>query len=426
MQIAAIIISLGIAVVGVALFGQVLVRMYKTITMGQPAPGRTGNPWARTKNLVVEFGAHTRLARRGKRWIGTAHWFVMTSFGLLFLTLVTAFGQLFLPTFQIPLIGHWWPYQFVTELFTVTGLIAIVGLMAVRLAIRPRSHDRGRKSRFYGSIMWQAYYVEYTILGVMLCILVLRGAECALENGSRFSMEYFFSAPIAQALFKTAPAGTLDNVIWAVATLKIVISFAWMITISLNSNMGVAWHRFLAFFNIWFKKKEDGGTALGALSPMLSNGEPIDFEDPDEDAVFGVGKVEDFSWKGLLDFSTCTECGRCQDQCPAWNTGKPLSPKLVVLSLRDNAHAKAPYVLAGGGLDMAGEEKATEEMLKNVPHDVLAEAARPFVGSPEDNAVIDVDALWSCTTCGACVEQCPEDIEHVDHIVDMRRYQVMI
>ena len=424
MQIAAIIISLGIAVVGLALFGQVLARMYKTITMGQPAPGRTSSPWERTRNLVVEFGAHTRLARKGKRWIGAAHWFVMVSFGLLFLTLVTAFGQLFSPTFQIPLIGHWWPYQFVTELFTVAGLIAIVFLMAVRLRNLPRS--KGRKSRFFGSVMWQAYYVEYTILGVLLCILTLRGAEAALENGSRFSMEYFFSAPIASALFKTASVDTLHNVIWAVATLKIVISFAWMITISLNSTMGVAWHRFLAFVNIWFKKKDDGGTALGALNPMLSGGEPIDFEDPDEDAVFGVGKVEDFSWKGLLDFSTCTECGRCQEQCPAWNTEKPLSPKLVVLALRDHAHAKAPYVLAGGGLDMAGEEKATEEMLKGIPHDVLAEAARPLVGSPEDNAVIAAEALWSCTTCGACVEQCPVDIEHVDHIVDMRRYQVMI
>ena len=137
MQIAAIIISLGIAAVGIALFGQVLVRMYRTITMGQPAPGRTGNPWARTKNLVIEFGAHTRLARRGKRWIGAAHWLVMVSFGLLFLTLVTAFGQLFSPTFQLPLVGHWWPYQFISEMFTVAGLLAIVFLMGIRLKNLP-------------------------------------------------------------------------------------------------------------------------------------------------------------------------------------------------------------------------------------------------------------------------------------------------
>ena len=133
---------------------------------------------------------------------------------------------------------------------------------------------------------------------------------------------------------------------------------------------------------------------------MMSGGKPIDLEeaDPDKD-TFGVSKIEDFSWKGLLDFSTCTECGRCQSQCPAWNTGKPLSPKLIVLSLRDHAYAK----LQGG-----------------------TETERPLIGGESEFGVIDPDALWACTTCGACVEQCPVDIEHVDHIVDMRRYQVMI
>jgi len=199
-----------------------------------------------------------------------------------------------------------------------------------------------------------------------------------------------------------------------------------MIVVSLNTNMGVAWHRFLAFPNIWFKREATGGTALGALLPMTSGGKQIDFTDPGDDDVFGVSQVEQFSWKGLLDFSTCTECGRCQSQCPAWNTGKPLSPKLLIMSLRDHAHAKAPYLLAGGGKTMEGEEKASEEQLAGVPAAALAEAERPLIGTAEENGVIDPDVLWSCTTCGACVEQCPVDIEHVDHIVDMRRYQVMI
>jgi Fe-S oxidoreductase len=423
MQIAAIIISLGIAAVGLALFARVLTRMYRLIASGQPAPGRTGDPIARTKTLVREFMLHTRLARKGKRWIGAAHWTVMVSFGLLFFTLVTAFGQLFDVRFQLPLIGRWWPFELTTELFTAIGLTGILFLMARRLADRPAR--KGRGSRFYGSVMWQAYYVEYTILGVLICILLLRGAENALEAGGAYSVHYAFSWPVSR-LFTGMNATALRNTIWLLATLKIVISFAWVITIALNANMGVAWHRFLAFANIWLKRKQDGSTALGALSPMLSGGEPIDFEDPPEDAVFGVGKAEDFTWKGLLDFSTCTECGRCQEQCPAWNTGKPLSPKLVMLSLRDHAHAKAPYLLAGGGKDADGKELGDPERLASLPDAALAEAERPLVGALDQGAVIDPDALWSCTTCGACVEQCPVDIEHVDHIVDMRRYQVMI
>jgi Fe-S oxidoreductase len=182
-------------------------------------------------------------------------------------------------------------------------------------------------------------------------------------------------------------------------------------------------HIFLAPINVSAKRLP---TALGPLEPIRHEGKPIDFEDPPEDAAFGRGKVEDFTWKGMLDFSTCTECGRCQSQCPAWNTGKPLSPKLLVLSLRDHAYAKAPYLMAGGGLTMTGEEKASQEQLAGVNVLAMAESQRPLIGGADVNGVIDPDVLWSCTTCGACVEQCPVDIEHVDHIVDMRRYQVMI
>ena len=137
--------------------------------------------------------------------------------------------------------------------------------------------------------------------------------------------------------------------VYVVATVKILTSFAWMITIALQPTMGVAWHRFLAFPNIWFKRNSSGRTALGAATPLTVGGRPFDMdalEDMEEGEPLGVGAVEHFTWKGLLDFSTCTECGRCQSQCPAWNTEKPLSPKLLVMALRDHADAKAPYLKA--------------------------------------------------------------------------------
>jgi Fe-S oxidoreductase len=423
MQVVAIVVSLAITLVGCALLARVVKFQYDLVNVGQPAPGRTDSPAERTKTLFREFLGHTRLARPTKRWIGAAHWTVMVSFGLLFLTLINAYGQLFSATFQLPVIGRWWPYELVTEFIAVLSLFGILLLMIVRLANLPSR--KGRGSRFYGSVMWQAYYVEYTILGVVLCVLTLRGLEMDLETSGQYSVHYAFTYPVAQ-IFQGESVGTLKDVIWFVAMLKIVISLAWVITISLNASMGVAWHRFLAFFNIWFKKKADGGTALGALSPMRSRGELIDFEDPKDDDIFGVGKVEDFTWKGLLDFNTCTECGRCQAQCPAWNTEKPLSPKLLIMSLREHAHAKAPYLLAGGGLDGEGNEKLSDEAYAALPDAVRTEAERPLVGTAAENGVIDPDVLWSCTTCGACVEQCPVDIEHVDHIIDMRRYQVMI
>ena len=336
----------------------------------------------------------------------------------------TAFGQLFDAHFALPLIGHWFVFEWVTELFTWAMLVAIVAFIGYRTT-RPKQRERGPDGRFYGSTMWQAYFVELVILGVGLCIITLRGLEYALMDatGEDPSVFHFPLTSWLGEAFSGMSTGTVENAIYLVAMLKIVISFTWMIVISLNPTMGVAWHRFTAFFNIFFKRNPER-TALGGLQPMMVDGKPIDFEnieELDEDAPMGVGKVEDFAWKGILDFTSCTECGRCQSQCPAWNTEKPLSPKLLITNLRDHAYAKAPYLLAD------------PDERDGLPDEVKAAAERDLVGAtegdptlPTGGAVIDPDVLWSCTSCGACVQQCPVDIEHVDHIVDMRRYQVLI
>ncbi|MFI6848597.1 (Fe-S)-binding protein [Kitasatospora sp. NBC_00085] len=421
MQLAAIVISLVTFVIGTALAARGALYIFKVVRTGQSDPTRFGEPVQRVKTVAVEFVGHTRMNRWGV--VGIAHWFVAVGFFSLVLTIVNAFGQLFDAEFALPIIGHWMLWQLFVELLGTLTTAGIVTLMVIRLLSLPSRS--GRKSRFAGSIAWQAFYVEYTILGIGLCILMLRALEGALNGVDSYGPEHLVSYPLVSA-FSGLQHGTLENLIYFFAMLKICISFAWATTIGINPSMGVAWHRFLGFFNIYFKREEDGGTALGALRPMTSGGAPIDFEDPADDAVFGVSQVEHFSWKGILDFSTCTECGRCQSQCPAWNTGKPLSPKLLIMSLREHAFGKAPYLLAGGGKDTEGEEKATAEQLAGVPAAALAEAERPLIGTAEENGVIDPDVLWSCTTCGACVEQCPVDIEHIDHIVDMRRYQVMI
>ncbi|MFE7125114.1 (Fe-S)-binding protein [Streptomyces sp. NPDC057617] len=431
MQLAAIIVSLVLAVVGVALFGRAIGQIYRFVRLGQdvPAGTRTDEPARRTLTLAKEFLGHTRMNRWGI--VGVAHWFVAVGFFTLVLTLVNAFGQLFKADWLLPVIGGWTPYEVFVELIGALTTLGILTLIVIRQLSLPGRADR--KSRFAGSNFGQAYFVEAVILIIGLAILLLRGLEGALHHADSYQAAYLVSYPLVAA-FKGLSTGTLQNLVYLIAMIKIGTSFIWMITVALKTDMGIAWHRFLAFPNIWFKREADGSTALGALLPMASGGKEIDFEDPAEDDVFGVSQIEHFSWKGLLDFSTCTECGRCQSQCPAWNTGKPLSPKLLIMSLRDHAHAKAPYLLAGGGKNAEGEEKASAEQLAGVPAAALAEAERPLIGTLEAasdggfaaGGVIDPDVLWSCTTCGACVEQCPVDIEHVDHIVDMRRYQVMI
>jgi Fe-S oxidoreductase len=185
--------------------------------------------------------------------------------------------------------------------------------------------------------------------------------------------------------------------------------------------------------------------ALGPLLPIYYKGEPVNYEDPPDDATFGKGHIADFTWKNYVDFMACTECGRCQSQCPAWNTGKPLSPKLMIMNMRDTMFAQAPYLLAAKG-EHPGLGEMHEQALASVSEEVRGQVERPFIGSREGSEhsaedgytfdghrttglelpIIDQEALWACTTCGACVNQCPVDIEHIDHFVDMRRNQVMI
>ena len=393
-------LALALIVVGFALLGRAALIMVRTIKLGQPDGTRSAPVGPRLRNMLKETLGHTRMLKWGI--VGVAHWFVMVGFGALVLTLVEAVGETFVPSFELPLIGSWSVYGLFVELIALTTILGIGTLIVIRQLNHPRVAER--KSRFAGSNFAQAYFVETVIAVIGVCIFAIRGFKAA--NGI---LPYpTWAAPISHALGSVLPAWL--PAISLVAFVKVAVSMAWAVVIARNLTMGVAWHRFTAFFNIFFKREESGRVALGALKPMMSGGAVLDLEkaDPETD-VFGAGKVEDFSWKGWLDFTTCTECGRCQSQCPAWNTGKALSPKIVMLQLRDHAFAKAPYLTAGVGGDTVGTE-----------------AERPLIGVADDNGVIDPAVLWDCTTCGACVEQCPVDIEHVDHIVDMRRYQVLI
>ena len=346
-----------VALVLIAIRGR---EMYRRIKSGQPDPTRSGEKGARLRNAAAEILGHGKMLKFTGS--GIAHWFVMIGFVALAGTLGQAMVQVVKPEFRLPLIGNWDPYIYFTlGIAWLTG-ISIVTLIGIRQATR--FWHKGRTSRFLGSRSLKAYYVEATILTIVFCVVGLHRLETQSDVN--------------------------ESAVQLLAAIKVIVSMAWFIVIAIDLKMGVAWHRFLAPFNIFYKRTADHIPSLGALPEMLSHGKPINFEDPQEDDVFGIGKAADISWKGLLDMASCTECGRCQSQCPAWHTDKPLSPKLLIMAMRDHALTKVPSEL-------------------------------PIVGD-----VITQDVLWSCTTCGACVNECPVDIEHVDHIVNMRRFQVLV
>ena len=396
----------------------------RLIRSGQPVTGRTDNLGERTRTHLAEVFAQTRLLR----WSvpGLAHFFTFWGFVILASVYLEAYGTLFDADFHLPLIGTWAVLGFLQDFFAIAVLLAIGTFAVLRLRQDPKRLDRS--SRFYGSHLGGAWLILFMIFNVIWTYLLFRGA--AVNTGHFPYQSGAFASELAGGAL--SPLGETANE-WLESVgllLHIGVMLAFLIIVLYSKHLHIG----LAPVNVTLKRLPDG---LGPLLPMESRGKLIDFEDPGEDDIFGRGKVEDFTWKGMLDFATCTECGRCQSQCPAWNTGKPLSPKLVIMDLRDHLFAKAPYILGsaqtpgeGGYVETeggeAGHDAVPESGFPRVPGSGPAQATRPLVGTAEQGGVIDPDVLWSCTTCGACVEQCPVDIEHVDHIVDMRRYQVMM
>jgi Fe-S oxidoreductase len=418
-----LVLGLGMTAVVAAFALRRVWWLFRLIMSGQPASGRTNDIGTRIWTQIVEVFGQRKLLK----WSipGLAHFFTMWGFFILATVYVEAYGILFQPNFHIPIVGRWDALGFLQDFIALAVLAGIGTFSIIRLRSEPKEY--GRQSRFYGSHTGGAWLILFMIFMVIFSFAIFRGASVNTGNFP-YGNGAFFSHAMGALMH---PLGTTAN--------------EWIETIALLAHIAVALifllivlhskhlHIFLAPINVTFKRLPDG---LGPLLPMESNGEPINFEDPPEDAVFGRGKIEDFTWKANLDFATCTECGRCQSQCPAWNTGKPLSPKLLIMDLRDHWMAKAPYILGekkaepleGLDLETVKEEghHVPESGFGRVPGHGPEQAARPLVGTAEQGGVIDPDVLWSCVSCGACVEQCPVDIEHVDHIIDMRRYQVMM
>src|SRR5437588_3789568 len=401
------IVGLVLTAVALALAGRRLWWLWLLAMSGQPAPERVAAVREHPGRDVETQAAEVIGQRKLLKWSvpGVAHALTFWGFIVLLLTIIEAYGALFSRTFAIPGIGHWAFIGFIEDLFAVGVLAGIITFTVIRVRNNPQKE--GRKSRFFGSHTRAAWVVLGMIFLVIATLLIYRAAQI---NTGVFPYEHgAFASQIVGHWLHPLGSGvnSVLEVTFILAQVGVIMAFAVIVVYSKHLHIA------LAPLNVMFSRRPD---ALGPLEPMRSNGKVLDFEEADPDAdVFGLGKIEDFTWKGLLDMATCTECGRCQSQCPAWATGKPLSPKQVILDLRDHAFAKAPYLLA-----------ASDAERQNLPEAVKAEAARPLVGPADAHGVIDPDVIWSCTNCGACVEECPVDIEHIDHIDGMRRHQVLI
>ncbi|WP_460511103.1 heterodisulfide reductase-related iron-sulfur binding cluster, partial [Corynebacterium tapiri] len=390
-------LSLVLGILSVVLFVPALIvfaigvfRIYRLISAGQPVERgtRTDRPVSRFGRMLAEVFGHTRMAKRPV--FAVLHWLVMMGFLMGIVVYFEAFIQVFNPAGGWPLLGSWSVYHLLEEILGVGTVVGILGFIGYRIFVGRAK----RSSRFFYSNATAARAIEAIVLVEGLGMVLVKAAKI-----SAFGAEHIWPNPLTYWIAQLLPSS--PALVSIFAFIKLVSGFAFFFLMGRNLTWGVGWHRFTAFFSIFFRSSNHG---LGKLKPMVADGEKVTL-DSDTDST-GVGSLHDASWKMLLDTTACTECGRCQDLCPAWNTNKPLSPKKVMMDLRDHAIANSAALT---DTNPAPEDHAGIDVLK-------------LAGQ---GGVIDDDVLWSCTNCGACVDQCPVDIEHIDHIGDLRRFQVL-
>src|SRR5918999_1902451 len=315
-------------VLALAVSGRRAYWLYTLIKSGQPANDRLQQLNERIKAQFFEVFGQRKLLRGSVP--GLAHFFTFWAFVILITVYLEAYGALFDHDFHIPLIGRWPVLGFAQDLIAAAALVSLAVFAIIRVRNAPQRLDRA--SRFFGSHLGGAWLVLFMIFNVMWTLLLYRGAQV---NTGYLPFEHgaFASEAVAKVL---EPLGRTANdvleTVGILASLGVVLAFLVIVVHSKHL------HIFLAPPNVAFSRRP---RALGALLPVYSGGTAVNFEDPGEDDKIGRGSIEDFTWKGMLDFGTCTECGRCQSQCPGWNTGKPLNPKLLIMGLRDHAVAKA-------------------------------------------------------------------------------------
>ncbi len=339
------------------------VRSLVAIAQRAQPVSRSGDVPRRARNETsIVLGQRKLLQRLGP---GLMHAFIFWGFLVLAPTILIAMIGAVGKHATLPWLGHQGWYALIVDVFCVLVLAGVLAAFWIRKVQRPR--------RFEGSHLGEADLILALIATIVTTLLLWHASRIALGLND-WPRSW---SPVSNALshlFADDGATLVLERVFVWAHVLTILAFLAYLPRSKHLHIGTA------SINVWFGRTGPGGRL-----------EPLNFDDDqvaEEELRFGAGTVGDLTWKQVLDTYSCTECGRCQDACPAWGTGKSLSPKLVIMGLRD-------YVLA------------QEE-------------------SPLVPGAVPEESVWDCVTCGACVQACPVSIEHVDHIVDLRRHLVMV
>lgn len=367
------------------------------------------------------------------------HYLIFLGFSVLLLRTLVLWGRGFDPAFNLFILGPEQPlgiaYGLLKDVFAILVLIGASIFLYYRLVRRERRMTLGV----------EGVVILGIIIVMMLADLVYDGSGLVLA--SRYANECVGAVALAEpvcaslrdvvAPFANVPrAPAFSGLEPGGSTVSVLLSGLSSSALSVLAQAGFWTHSALVliFLNILPYSKHfhiitavpnvflGDLTKRGRLKPLAPTTEALmaDVEKASEGADInaariGYARIQHFPWKDVLDLYTCTECGRCSDNCPATITGKLLSPKHFTLALRDYLYERQPELIRQGGLVDRKQKDANGE-------------GEPALTPPVDlvPGVIHPDVLWACTSCRACEEQCPVNITYVDKIVQMRRNLVMI
>ena len=344
--------------VAIALFARRAVFLYRLIRKGKPV-ARFDDLAARAQAEAVVVVGQSKLLQR--LLPGAMHAAIFWGFIVLFPTIFIAMIGVVDQHATLPWLGRQGWYALLVDTFAFLVLLGVITAFVIRKFQRPR--------RFAGSHVLEADVILLLIGGIVVSLFLWHASQIALGLNEYPAQWAPISSSVAQALHQPWTPYIERTAVWA----HVLIILGFLVYLPYSKHL----HIFLAAVNVFFGRTR----ARGRL-------EPINLDAPDDEVRYGAATAADLTWKQMVDTMSCTECGRCQDVCPAYNTGKELSPKLLIMALRDQ---------------------------------LLSGASTPLV----PNAVTD-NVVWDCVTCGACQYECPVGIEHIDHIVDLRRNLVMV
>lgn len=359
-------------------------RIYRFVRLGKPSYDPIENTGWRIKSILTYFFGQKSVVREPSGW---GHFFIFWGFIILGMATMEMFTRGYNPTFHWGnVLGHGVESVLATcfDFLGFTVIVAIVIAFIRGFIIRPDRLSQLRKG-WHGRL--DAAFILGMILTLMISMFFTHGYVIKNERAlAGFTPISNFFAQFASG-DRDGMMPTGYHVAWWIHNF-IILLFLSYIPHSKHVHLIGVMPKF------FFRRDKERDRKDGVLKKI--DFESVDFES--DDVSLGTGKITDFTWPQLLDFYACTECGRCQEVCPAYLSGKELNPAVLIHDLKEHLNEVGPDLVAGKD-NQNGKE---------------------LIGD-----VISEEVIWGCTTCLACVEACPVFIEHVDTLQDMRRFLVM-